>query len=183
EYASPARVGELGNRIGTVGLPNRRGRQGVERVMLMAVAEGLRIQVRYWSVNSGKASWRWLRPHAFGHDGYRWHVRAWCEQREKFLDFVLGRIEKTEWPDGNDEDKKKLPVDEDWQRVVVVKVRANGMLSEQAQRAIELDYGIRKKGGVLKLKVRKAMEGYLLDHLRIGREGGDLPRHFELCDE
>jgi len=73
----------------------------------------------------------------------------------------------------------ELPRDDDWETIVEVKVRANTKLSEAGKRAIELDYGIRKNG-VLKISVREAMRGYLLDHLRIEREGGVLPRHFEV---
>ncbi len=164
-----------------VGLPERRGKESVERAMVMAVAGGMKLRVRYWSVNSGKASWRWLMPHAFGHDGYRWHVRAWCCERGAYRDFVLGRVEKSEWPVEREDGETSLEPDWAWHAVTEVRVRANSQLDTTARRAIEMDYGIRK-GGVLRLKVREAMKGYLLDHLRIGRDGGDLPRHFEVVD-
>lgn len=164
-----------------VDLPKRRGKEAVERALVMAVAGGAKLRVRYWSVNSGKATWRWLLPHAFGHDGYRWHVRAWCCTRERYLDFVMSRIEKADWPKMLEDDDTPVPADADWKKMATIRVRANSSLSETARRAIEMDYGIRK-GGVLKIRVREAMRGYLLDHLRIGRGGGELPRHFEAAD-
>lgn len=175
EASARIAVGEGSDCVARVDLPQRSGKENVERTLLMTVASGQKLRVRYWSVNSAKASWRYLAPHAFGHDGYRWHVRAWCYEREAYLDFVLGRMEKTDWPE---ELEEELPKDKDWQQRVTIKLKPNSNLNEAARRAIEIDYGIRK-GGQLKLKVRKAMEGYLLDHLRIGRDGGELPRHFE----
>ena len=35
--------------------------------------------------------WRWITPHAFGNDGLRWHVRAYCHIDKKFKDFLLSR--------------------------------------------------------------------------------------------
>ncbi|MBK1830614.1 WYL domain-containing protein [Verrucomicrobiaceae bacterium R5-34] len=168
-------LGNTVNSVARVDLPQRKGKDLVERALLMAVAEGLKLRVRYWSVNSGKASWRYLAPHAFGHDGYRWHVRAWCYEREAYLDFVLGRMEKTDWPEPHD---SVLPEDQGWQETVTVKLKPNSALNDPAKRAIEMDYGIRKNGQ-LTIKVRQAMERYLLEHLRIGHDGGELPRHFE----
>ncbi|MCP5536320.1 MAG: WYL domain-containing protein [Akkermansiaceae bacterium] len=178
EMCSRVGQGSVSNTVARVDLPSRVGTAVVERLVLMAVATGMKIRVRYWSVNSGKATWRWLRPHAFGHDGYRWHVRAWCGEREDYRDFVLSRIEKADWPEIPGEEDADIPPDKDWREIAVITLQANRSLDDTAQRAIEMDYGMRK-GGKLKIKVREAMRGYLLDHLRIGREGGDLPRHFE----
>ena len=36
--------------------------------------------------------WRRITPHAFGYDGFRWHVRAYCHLDNKFKDFLLPRI-------------------------------------------------------------------------------------------
>jgi hypothetical protein len=36
--------------------------------------------------------WRRMTPHAFGYDGFRWHVRAYCHLDNKFKDFLLPRI-------------------------------------------------------------------------------------------
>ena len=32
-----------------------------------------------------------MTPHAFGNDGLRWHVRAYCHIDKKFKDFLLSR--------------------------------------------------------------------------------------------
>lgn len=171
----PIGVGQSA-RIAGVALPMRRGRPEVERAVVMAALQGRSVRVRYFSVGSGKVGWRTLVPHSFGHDGYRWHARAWCMQAEGYRDFVLGRMENVEWPGAVAE---ALPADEDWQTIDVVCVRPHRALTESARRAIELDYGI-AAGETLVCEVRRAMKEYLLAHLRV--EGLALPRHFELAE-
>jgi len=46
-------------------------------------------------------------------------------------------------------------------------------LTEEQRKAVERDYAMRN--GVLKLKVRKAMEGYLRDRLGLTMPDGKLP--------
>ena len=49
------------------------------RVFLaMAMDQGRRLGVKYWSVNISRGAIREIAPHALGHDRYRRHVRAWC---------------------------------------------------------------------------------------------------------
>jgi len=189
EMAAVSRGGSRGDRRGEIGLwslmdvslPVRKACSEVERAFVLAVAGGLKIRVRYWSLNSGKATWRWLAPHAFGYDGYRWHVRAWCFTREAYLDFVLSRTEKIDWPEPM-EGNEQLPPDTDWETVEVVKVRPSSSLDKVAQSAIMMDYGI-GENGVLELSVRSAMKQYLLSQLRLVEEGGELPKHFELVGD
>lgn len=166
--------------VAGINLPLRKGSHAVERATMLALVSGHKIRIKHWGVSSGKAGWRWIAPLAFGHDGYRWHVRAWCFLREDFRDFTLSRVEKAEWPQPI-EDNEPVPKDLDWDEMVKIKVRPHSALNESARRAIEMDYGMRKNG-VLTIEVRKAMEGYLLDHLRLARDGGDLPIHFEKAE-
>jgi len=57
----------------------------------------------------------WLRPHALGHNGARWHVRAWCEKNGDFRDFTLSRIAEVEWS----RESAELPEpDKDWEQWV-----------------------------------------------------------------
>jgi predicted DNA-binding transcriptional regulator YafY len=157
-------------------LPARTTLSKIQRVCVMAVSQKMKIRVKYWSVHSGTAHWRWLAPHAFGHDGYRWHVRAWCFERNRYQDFVLGRIESSDWPVELDE---ALPVDHAWENMVSVKIRANKALDDVAQRAIEMDYGL-DKGEVMTLQIREAMQNYLMAHLRLDRgSDSERPNHFE----
>ena len=85
-------------RVGRVALPRREASLEVQRRVFQAVLHGCRLRVQYVSFSRKEAAWRWIRPQAFGEDGYRWHVRAWCEEREDFRDFVLSRIQCAEVP-------------------------------------------------------------------------------------
>jgi len=177
-----------GSRCDVLQLPRRRADSTVERLLFMAVYQGLSIRGRYLSVGSGRARWRLLAPQAVAHDGWRWHIRAWCFEREDYRDFVIGRFENVAWPARLQEHTKlELPVDEAWQTIVTVKVKPNEELGASAKKALRMDYGLEGKQ-VLELRVRRAMLRYLLEALRLpmpgeeGKVGKDavLPRHFDL---
>jgi len=164
--------------VATVGLPSRRGKDRVERMVMQGLLNGQKLKLQYWSVSSGKSSWREIAPAGLGHDGYRWHVRAWCYQNSDYRDFVLSRISAIKAPEDLSEAKgEALPADEDWETFETVRLKPNSNLEENSRRAIEMDYGIRKNG-VLKLAVRRAMREYLLAHMRVSEL--NLPNHFEL---
>ena len=142
----------------------------VERRVFLAMLHGLRVRVRYASVNSGKEEWRWLRPHALGHNGARWHARAWCEKNADFRDFTLSRIAEVEW---SREHAAQPMVDEAWQEWVTLRLRPHQELSAEQRKTVERDYAMRN--GVLKLKVRKAMAGYLRGRLGLAMADGSQP--------
>jgi len=151
-------------------MPVREAGAVVERRVFLAILNSLRIKVRYASVNSSKEEWRWLRPHALGNNGARWHVRAWCEKNGNFRDFTLSRIAEIEWS----REEAELPTkDKDWELWVTLRVHPHHLLSDEQRKAVERDYAMRN--GILKLKVRKAMEGYLRDRLGLTMTDGKPP--------
>jgi predicted DNA-binding transcriptional regulator YafY len=162
-----------------VELPVREGSPTVQRRIFLAVLQGLRIKVKYGSVRSSATEDRWLRPHAFGHDGYRWHARAWCEKRSHFADFVLSRIQEAEWPT----EPGPLPTpDHAWDTWEILKIKANGDLEFDQRKNIEFDYGM--QDGVKLLRVREAMLEYTLSHLRLPLpDGTERPKHLEMVDD
>ena len=148
--------------VATVVLPRRAAPAAVVRAVFLAVLHGLRLRVRYQSLSGKAITWRWLRPHAFGHDGYRWHVRAWSEESELFLDFVLGRIVEVEWP----EQAVDLPEpDADWDTWEELVLQPCTGLSPEQRAAVLSDYAM--SDGRLVLRVRRAMVDYTLAHLRL----------------
>lgn len=154
-------------KVEVVATPQRRAPAEVERRVFLALDQGRRLEVKYWSVNSGGGRKREIAPHALGHDGLRWHVRAWCFENGDFRDFTLSRIEDAEWPGDN----FTPPVaDEQWEKEVPVVLRANRSLDEERRKAVERDFGM--TDGRLELRVREAMRGYLLAHLRMS-DGGE----------
>jgi len=165
-----------GERLAVLSLPLRRASREVERRVFVALVNGQGLRVRYASVSSNETGWRVLRPGALAWDGRRWHVRAWCERREGWRDFVLGRISAAEWPVPVSDE---LPVDEDWEMWETVTLRINPRLGEQARAALQMDYGM--AGETLEIPVRKAMRGYLLAELFISDANApEMPPHFVL---
>lgn len=159
-----------GSAVAVVRMPTREAGMEVERRAFMAIMNGQRLRMRYVSTSSGQEDWRWTRPHALGHDGAHWFLRAWCEKNDDFGDFRLSRIGEIEW--SRNQAKPPRP-DLEWQEWVTFRVRPNRRLDKAGRKAVELDYGM--TDGVLELKVRKAMEGYLRDRLGLMRADGTAP--------
>lgn len=151
---------ELGEFVLGFSRPARVADQGLHRKLSLAACGGECVEVAYWSVRSGDAEKRWISPRAFGFDGLRWHVRAFCHRGEAFKDFVVGRFQSV----GR---SKPCPyadrVDEDWLESETLCFRPSGGLSPHQQTALEMDYGM--EGGRLELTVRRAMRIYALRRL------------------
>lgn len=146
----------------TMPSPMRTVEPSVMRRLLIAIREEQALRIRYQSMNRPKPTWRWISPHAFGHDGYRWHVRAWCAERERFVDFVLGRIDDV----GAERPRDATPAqDAAWNNWVEIRFAPHPLLSEGQSKIIERDYGMR--AGVGTLRVQEAMLFYVLNHLRL----------------
>lgn len=146
-------------RTTTIDLPERHISENVARCLINATSARNSVEINYFSVNAGTATWRWIAPQAFAHDGYRWHVRAWCERDGVFKDFVLGRMAATR----RSRVAPEIPPDRDWSEWTVVKFKAHRRLTAIQRRAIEMDFGMRK--GLGHLRVRKAMLLYTLNYL------------------
>ena len=179
----PEAVGTLrdgtAEKVAILSLPKRAAQPGIARRVFVALLAGQRLRVFYHSLSSNAATWRYLRPAALAWDGRRWNVRAWCENRREWRDFVLGRMGKAEWPEPAGED---LPVDEDWQTWETVRLRINPALGPEARAALKMDYGLENE--VMEVRVRRALRGYLLAEMFVDGEGhGTLPNHFVLAAE
>lgn len=133
--------------------------------LLRAIRDKTSVRVLYQSMSKPEPGNRILTPHAFAHDGYRWHLRAYCHQRQQFLDFVVARIlEVVPTPELGpiaDEDKS-------WQQTVEVVIAPHPELSDSSKRAIELDYGM--EAGEVRIVCRRALLFYFLKHLGLDSE-------------
>ena len=74
--------------------PRRDIDDAVLRTVLGAVRDHRSVDIHYQSMSKDRPDpiWRRITPHAFGYDGFRWHVRAYCHVTDKFKDFLLPRI-------------------------------------------------------------------------------------------
>lgn len=121
-----------------------------------AIRSGMALEVKYQSFETSKPSNRWIVPHALSFDGQRWHVRAWCERRLKFLDFVLARMLGIEAERKADIDSRQ---DQAWHTMATMKLGPNPALPPAHRQAVALDYGM--EDGVVELQVRLSLVYYL----------------------
>jgi predicted DNA-binding transcriptional regulator YafY len=94
------------------------------------------------------------------YDGFRWHVRAFCHSRSRFLDFVLGRIVEVA---SLEEVGAVVSEDIEWQTMLTLVLAPHPDLTAGKRRAIELDYGMTDGEG--KLTCRQALLSYTLKRL------------------
>lgn len=135
---------------------------GVLRKILDAVREGASVEVFYQSMNKARPEpiWRRITPHAFGFDGFRWHVRAYCHLEHKFKDFLLPRILEigAKGDPGETADRDWL-----WNNYFDVIIGPHPALTESQKKVVAKDYGLDQGNGVL--SVRYAMLFYVLKRL------------------
>jgi len=161
--------------IAHIDLPTRSAPATIKRDVLRAASARIPISIYYYSVHSNRENWRDIVPRAFAHDGYRWHVRAWCAEDNGYKDFVLGRIARTKPSTAS----IIPPADDEWETFATIRLRPHRSLGAAQRKAIKHDFGM--KAGTCTLKVRKAMLGYTLAYLGISAE--ERPKLLELVSE
>jgi hypothetical protein len=142
--------------------PRRKVDADVLKAVLQAVRENRSIEVYYQSMGSRRTdpTWRRMTPHAFGYDGFRWHVRAYCHIDEKYKDFLLPRILDVRHMDvpgpGGDQDAL-------WKKTFDIEFGPHPKLTPSQRAVVAKDYGMTKERAVL--SVRYAMLFYVLKRL------------------
>lgn len=123
-----------------------------------AIYLGKAISLRYFSGTSG-ASERQIVPFAMATDGLRWHTRAFDRKRNEFRDFVISRMDVAAVIDESRPESHELPSqDIQWNRIVELDLVPHP--DRKNPELVKRDYGM--IGGVLHLKMRAAMAGYIL---------------------
>jgi hypothetical protein len=130
------------------------------RTVVAAIRNNHAIEVLYQSISSPEPRWRWIAPHAIGFDGFRWHVRAFCEADSTFKDFLLSRILGTK---GSHPSPVVPDEDADWNEHITLEIGPHPDLSDSQKKVIELDYGMRS--GRASIPVRKALRYYAMRRL------------------
>lgn len=116
------------------------------------------VKLRYYSHSSG-ATERVIVPFALVNDGLRWHARAFDRKSKDFRDFVFTRMEATSVvEDTAIENYEFSTADIQWNRILELDLIPHP--AREHPEIIEHDYGM--ISGVLHVKVRAAMAGYLL---------------------
>lgn len=148
---------------GIVATPSRSITSEEVAILVQAIRDQIALEVVYQSMDEPGPITRVISPHAFGFDGLRWHVRAWCHQRSTFRDFAIGRLEYRRRVDGY----KKIDPSTDigWVTQVDLVLVPHPKLSLQQRLAVMKDYEMRDDK--LILPCRKAMIFYTLRHLNL----------------
>lgn len=152
--------------MASVPLPNRTVDPKTLALLLQSIAERAKLRIRYQSIARDEPQERFISPHAFGYDGVRWHVRAFCHQREGFRDFVLGRILSPGAPVASDVDTSQ---DREWHTNVDLVLKPDDSLTPKQREGVEIDYGM--KNGKVTVPCRQAMLFYTLRTLNFEPNG------------
>jgi len=157
--------------LGAVKFPGRKIEASVLRIVLEAIRRKRMLKVEYQSMNRPNPTVRGISPHAVGFDGFRWHVRAYCHERNDFRDFVFARILNV----ASDEESTVDPInDAAWINMLDVVLAPHPELQEGQRRAIELDYGM--KEGRVSFQTRQALLFYVLRRLGLDRPAQGTPQ-------
>lgn len=127
-------------------------------VLTRAIHQGAAVEVAYRALSSGLTT-REIVPFALADSGLRWHVRAFDRRSGEFRDFMLGRLDAARILPGPVADHEKPDQDIQWNRITELELVPHPA-NVQHPDTIEVEYGM--DGGVLKVRTRAAMAGYLL---------------------
>lgn len=148
--------------LGVVQIPQRSVSTMTMRWILEAIRTGSQLDIEYQSINRAESTTRTIEPHALGHDGARWHVRAYCVRNRDFRDFVLARIVGTRLLGLHVVDPE---ADREWFDEVDLVLAPNPELPESARRGLVREYGMAR--GRLRIPTRVALAFYLIQHLNL----------------
>ena len=123
-----------------------------------AIHQGAAVEVAYRALSSGLTT-REIVPFALADSGLRWHVRAFDRRSSEFRDFVLGRLDDARIVASAVADHERPDQDIQWNRITELELVPHPA-NVQHPDTIEAEYGM--EGGVLKVRARAAMAGYLL---------------------
>lgn len=145
--------------------------------LVRAIKEQRSVLVRYQSMSSSDAE-RVLSPLALGHDGFRWHLRAYCHKRSRYSDFVLTRLSHV-----RDKGEATVSIENDveWNTFVTLVLVPHPGLPADKRDAIAYDYGMVE--GEALLPCRQALLFYTLKNLGLAGEETQATKHIFLKNQ
>lgn len=152
--------------IEQVKLPSRQVNAEILQSLIQAIRDKQRTDVVYRSMNNPKGTGRIIAPHSLVFAEGRWHVRAYCEEKKRFLDFVIQRFVEVTDHLGPILVGTGLEDDGEWDQLVTLKLKPNPALSKAQRQLIADDYKLSVKG-TLSVKVRAPLVKYLANSLRL----------------
>ncbi len=139
-------------------------------------SEGLRLLYR--SMTHPIGTERIVYPHAIIRVSRRWHMRAWCETRQEFRDFTLGRIASIKRH--TQASPKSRVDDKEWNEEVNITIVAHPRLSTEQQEMIRAEYFVNALAR--RLVIRRCLTDYILRDLHIAVDPErQLPPEYQLA--
>ncbi len=131
------------------------------------------IAIEYASMTHPEGMQRIIYPHSIVDTGFRWHVRAYCEARQAFRDFNLGRILQPPAKAGAIPAQASIEHDTAWNRIVTFHLIPNPALPEARRQLIAREFDM--DDGKLELQSRASLVHYTLQRYQIDPVQIDLP--------
>jgi len=126
------------------------------------------ISIAYASMTHPEGSSRIIYPHSIIDTGFRWHVRAYCEKRQAFRDFNLGRILQPPTKAEVAPPYAAIAHDSGWHGIVPLILEPNPTLSSAQRQLLEREFDM--SDGELLLQTRAALVHYTLQRYQIDPE-------------
>lgn len=132
------------------------------RVVLEALRLESAVHIEYWAKQT--SGFRCLSPHQLVYADGRYHVRAYCHEKDAFLDFVLARIVSAEI--SND---PWIPAtgDSEWHERTTLRFVINPSLPERTHAALKLEFLPEGQDVLVLPGIRNALVFYV--NARLGR--------------
>lgn len=127
-------------------------------VLTRAIHKKSAVEISYRALSSGLTT-REVVPFALADNGQRWHVRGYDRRSGDFRDFVLTRIADARLLAGSVNEHETAVQDIQWNRIAEIELVPHPA-NVQHPDTIEAEYGM--ANGVLRMRVRAAMAGYLM---------------------
>jgi hypothetical protein len=149
-------------------------------VIIQAVKRNLAVSILYRSMNHPGGTERVVFPHALVRVARRWHMRAYCKQRKRFLDFALGRIVHAYPSSAPLEPGMDRESDSEWMQRATIMIVPHPALTSSQQDMIRDEHFPGRDG--LEIEVRPCLLDYMLRDNRIARDPeAELPPEFLLA--
>ena len=145
-------------------LPSRLPKKVVLAQITRSICSKKKLKVSYHSLTEKEQpSKRIIEPHSLVNTGFRWHVRAYCEETFTFRDFVLSRFVNAKCL--NDDAESNELYDDDWIEIISLELAPHPKLNKEKQKSLLIDYS--SNNNLINIKVRRSLIGYLLQQLSV----------------
>ncbi|NJR77504.1 WYL domain-containing protein [Sphingomonas corticis] len=140
-------------------MPERQCPAAIMRHLYQAMDRGVRIEIDYVSMSSGRTTSQWIAPARIAYDGERLHFRAWSYRHGEWRDYLPVRVSEAS-SFATEPLPEPLPTDVEWETMVRVALRPRSGLSPEQRQAARDEYGFAGQDALV-LETRAALAFYL----------------------